>query len=205
MADVQIASARLVSSAEVHSTGLLASAETLRLTIQRHELSSPENEEIDSSIISELARNSELEIKTSAKLAIETIEAEAEAAVEKISTDAKKSIDEIKKIAADLNTQINENAQIAAAKLSEQKVSQRTLKDVSASAEKAAEDVMQHASTASKKLHDVVADTVRAVAKVADTAHENISKTVAHAIEKITGARDKALGRIREIVSLRKG
>lgn len=117
MADTRVASAKLASSAEVYSTALLATAVTLRLAIQKHELSSPDNSEIDNSIVTEQARGAEEEMKSSARLAIEKIESEARVAISKISENTQESIADIKKIAQDIHVQIDGNAAIARTKL----------------------------------------------------------------------------------------
>lgn len=202
-ADAQIASAKLASSAEVHATTLLAAAETLRLSIQRHELTDKKSDEIDSSIVSELAAKTGEQIQNTSRSAIEQIKAEAQAAVAQISENSKRSIAEIRAICENIKSQIDDNARLAEAKLRESKNYSRTPESVVFDAEKAAQHVMNQAASATQTLQVVLTDTTDKMTQLADAACASISATVSSATERVLHARDKALARINEILALR--
>ncbi|NQV99930.1 MAG: hypothetical protein HQ483_09565 [Rhodospirillales bacterium] len=203
LADTQVASAKIAASAEVHATALLASAQTMRLKIQNQEWSDPTRREIDSSIVTELARRTEMEIKSSSRTAIDQINAGARAAIVQITENAKKSVEDIESITGVISDEIKENARIALAKLQDAQQSSRTPEAIAGAAEKAATEITDHATSASLSLTEFVKETVAGMTKSADAAILLISETVSRASERIVAARDKALEHVKDTLATR--
>ena len=199
--DTKVASARIASNAEVQATALLAAAESLRLNIQRYEIVGDESEKLKYPVVKEFAQRSEVEIRYKATVAIEKINAEADVAIAQIST--KQSIDELNRITDEINTQIEDNAVIAKAKLEVAHEKHRTSEAIVHDAVIAADKITTDAAAASQRIKSAVTEIITKVSKSADDASANIAKTVAEATSRIISSRDKALARVEDFLKER--
>lgn len=204
MANCQVASAKIGSSAEVQATTLLAAAEALRLKILRSDLTQIAKSETDESVVSELARTAEMGINSTAQAAIKSIQEEAQNAIGLISDNAKTAIFEIKTVGEAIANQIDENAKIAKAKCDEAKASPRTAESIKEAAEDAAHLILEHASSCSIKINKVVDGAIKLMRESADLANQKITETTQRATERIIAARDSALEKIESFLALKK-
>lgn len=202
LANAQVASATISSNAEVHAVALLASADTLRQTIQHRASSDNKARVTESSIASELSRVAQTEIKTAANSALRLIHGMSVAAITEVTGNTKETIADIQGVVVEAITQIERHCAIAKKKLSEAQSSERTSADIADAAEQAANKIVLHSTSASQALGAAVSKSMDQKNVVANAALENISKSVESATHRIKDARDKALKRIDEILSI---
>ncbi len=125
-ADSQIVSAKLVSSAEVCVMELLAIAEVAMLDIQIRNIEEPINNEILSSMVMEVSKNTQFKISNQAQETINLIKSNAEKAIRKVTKESKSAIGKIREHAKNIAHQVKTTSKIVSERMEDAKLSSRT-------------------------------------------------------------------------------
>ena len=203
-ADCNLLSARIASSAEICSTELLASAEIATQRINGSNQNKALQIDHARSMIIEIGRQTEHKISDTAKRAIEDIHNEAAASIEKITDQAKHGIQAIETLVEEVSHEVIKRTKIAKAKLDESKQDPRTTENARKNAADASVLLETQSNHAMSRLKHETRAAVDENGVFVEQAIAHLHTVATEAEQRILSARDTAILRLKDILSLHK-
>ena len=201
-ADTQVASAKMLIEAEVASAHLAAGAQMAVIEYKRFvEAQSPAVPlETVAAMVRQIGDGHLESLSQQAAQSVKAIESESQTAIARLKQIATAAIDEIRKLADAVSSNVESDAAVAADELQAYRRNEHTIEQSADEADRAAQKIEGAAILATGLLRNTVEVAVEKISATTEESTRAIEVSIMAATERITAAKEKALVSVRSLV-----